>query len=425
MSNDIQKMTDHSFDNIVNTIKKLISIKGFSGSEEGRVDYLIELGQTLGYDKIGKDQRGNLIGEIVLGTGQGPRIILTGHLDTVWADEKKWNHETPPFQGVVKEGKIYGRGSADMLGADSSMFYALSDLKKIISSDYNGKLYFVGTTCEEFFEGVNLLEVMKEIHPDYLIIGEASECRINIGQRGRAEVLITTHGKSVHASNGLTVVNAIDESAEVVDIFKKYKPAKDPLLGQRIIVPTDINIPIGGGGGLDGRGGNSTVPNKVDITYDLRLLAGDSEESIKQLLHKEIKKIKRKRADYYQEPEFTYASDAVITYTGVEIKQNKFAPAWKTDKKTDIVQKAQKGLLEAGLDHTALGAYSFCTDGSAIIKYRETYPDNHCEIIGFGPGKESYAHIVNEFIELESVKKAYQGYFAICRELLGDGSSSK
>ncbi len=310
-----------------------------------------------------------------------------------------------------------------MLGSVGIMIHILRELKKKINDNLNGIVYFVGTVCEEFFEGVCLLEVLKDINPDYIIIGEATDCKINIGQRGRAELVITAYGRSVHASNGRSAQNAIEQTASVINVFhRSYIPQKDELLGERVIVPTDIKIPIGGGGGLDGRGGNSTVPNKVELTYDLRLLEGDTEEFVKTLIQDELYKnncdADKDKYDDFKSLEINLASDGVKTYTGIMIEQNKFAPAWKTDRDSVIVSKSIKGLQRGGFDSPEIGSYRFCTDGSAVIAYRRHNPDSKVEIIGFGPGKESYAHIKNEFIELEAIENVFKGYLGICIELL-------
>lgn len=419
MSNINNYFNQINLQEIIETIQKIIQIKGFSGSEQDRVNYLIGLCKELGYNSVFADQMGNLIAEMKFGTGFGKKIILTGHLDTVGADSSGWDKSTQPFEGIIKENKIYGRGAADMLGSVCAMIYAIYYLKKASYSNLNGTIYFIGTVCEEFFEGVAFLEALKKIQPDYVIIGEATECKINIGQRGRAEIVITSFGQLQHSSTGRNVINAIEEIAYVIDVFNnKYKPDKDDVLGERIIVPTDIQIPVGGGGGIDGRGGNSTVPSKVVLTYDMRTLVGDDLNSIFKLIQYFIKKNIKRKEKNYRYPEINFANDNVTTYTGITIKKEKFAPAWKTDKKSIIVSKAIQGLKQINFNKIELSSYGFCTDGSAIVKYQKLYPDKIIEIIGFGPGKENYAHTVNEFIEIFEIKRAFLGFSGIINKLL-------
>ncbi|MBU1909733.1 MAG: M20/M25/M40 family metallo-hydrolase, partial [Verrucomicrobia bacterium] len=256
---------------------------------------------------------------------------------------------------------------------------------------------------------------------DYIIVGEASEGRLNIAQRGRAEILIHIFGRGAHASVGRTTVNPLEQVAFIIEAFHVwYRSEAVALLGKRNIVPTDIKIPLGGGGGIDGRGGNSTVPNEVDLTYDVRTLPGDTQDSIIQLVRGNMEPVLYHGKKLYPEstdPTIEYASDECTTFTGVHLKQSKFAPAWKTEEDEEIVVRAKKGLTVVGLP-VEIGAYSFCTDGSGVVKYRELSPEANCQIIGFGPSQESLAHTTNEYISLDEMQKAFKGYAGIVSELL-------
>lgn len=408
-------------ENVIKTIQSAIQIPTLSGSEKKLVDLLIKIAADLGCTKAYSDKMGNLIAEVVVGDGAGPKVVLTGHLDTVSAAESEWDKDTQPFSGIIKDGKIYGRGAADMKSALCSMLHASAGLKKL-PKNFSGKIYVVGTVIEELFEGVAFLEALKNIRPDYIVIGEASDGKINLGQRGRAEILITVYGQPQHASTGRKVVNAVEQVAYVIDSFHRwYRSPSDPVLGKRNIVPTDIKIPVGGGGGVDGRGGNSTVPNRVEITYDVRTLVGDTQETILKLIIDSIEPtiaLGKQKYSQLQDPTIVFASESATTYTGVVIKQPKFAPAWRTSNKSEIYQKALAGIQKAGQKGSKTGAYSFCTDGSAIIKYRELFPEDKTEIIGYGPGSERMAHVINESMEIENIRKVYHGYAGIASELL-------
>lgn len=414
---------EYDFNKVVEFAQELIQIPSLSGNEKKVVQKCITEATLLGFDESYYDKVGNFIGKIKLGNGKGKKIVLSGHLDTVNADPSQWDEDTKPFSASIKDNKLYGRGSSDMKGAFAIMFHAASLLKKLLANDYNGEIYVVGSVVEELFEGVNFLHAINNIKPDVIIIGEASERRVNIAQRGRAEILITVFGKSKHASVGRTTINSIEQVAYIIDAFHRhYKSEVFPLLGKRNIVPTDIKIPVGGGGGIDGRGGNSTVPNKVELTYDVRTIPGDTEETIIELIRKNIDFVVRnakKRYKDFKDPKIEFAKEKAVTYTGVEISQNKFAPAWKTDENNEIIKKALEGLKKAKLK-AEIGAYSFCTDGSAIIKYRELNPDSNTVVFGYGPSKESLAHIVNEYIELEEMHEAFKGYIAIITSLLSE-----
>ncbi len=413
------KPQDHA--DAVRLAQKLIQNSSLSGQERGVVESCIAHALEVGYDEARFDRMGNFIGRVQVGDGKGPSLLMTGHLDTVNADPPQWNREAGPYDGAIRDGRLYGRGASDMKGAVACMVQAASLLKRLPGTGFSGQVYVVGTVVEELFEGVCFGEALEAIHPDYVIIGEASECRVNIAQRGRAEVVMTVHGIGKHASVGRTTINPIEQVAYVIDAFHRwYRSEAVALLGKRNIVPTDIKIPVGGGGGLDGRGGNSTVPNRLELTYDVRTLPGDTPESIMELLQMQlagVNAIGRTQYGEFQDPDMAFASDRCTTFTGVDIQQDKFAHAWKMDESAVLVTKAMAALEGIG-QHPEIGSYSFCTDGSAIVPYLQKHPDRTCQVIGFGPSRENLAHIINEYVELEQLEKALEGYVAIGTELL-------
>ena len=79
-------------------------------------------------------------------------------------------------------------------------------------------VYVTGTVCEEYCDGVNLKELYKDsgIRPDYCIICEPSGNIITLGHKGKAQILITTHGVSAHGSAPEKGVNAVYEMADII-----------------------------------------------------------------------------------------------------------------------------------------------------------------------------------------------------------------
>ncbi len=409
------------FSRVLEFARELIRQQSLSGQERPVAELCLKEGKRLGYDECSTDALGNFIGRVKVGPEKGPKIVLTGHLDTVNAEPSAWGRETQPFAAAVKDGKLFGRGASDMKGALACMLHAAALCRNLPGEEYAGEIYLVGTVVEELFEGVCFLEAIKAIRPRFIVVGEASECRLKIGQRGRAEVVVAVHGISRHASSGRETINPLEQVAEVLLAFhRQYQPAQLELIGRRDFVPTDIKIPVGGGGGLDGRGGNSTVPNRVEVTYDARLLPGDTIESIVALVNEQLEPARRTGRLVFppgREPEITIASDECTTYTGKKLRQPKFAPAWKMNLEDEIVIKGRRGVQAAGLP-ADIRAYSFCTDGSAVVELRRQQPELEVQVVGFGPSREELAHVVDEYVEIDELKRAHCGYAAILAELL-------
>jgi acetylornithine deacetylase/succinyl-diaminopimelate desuccinylase-like protein len=99
------------------------------------------------------------------------------------------------------------------------------------------------------------------------------------------------------------------------------------------------------------------------------------------------------------------------SYTGRKLKAYKFFPAWELVETHPYVQKALSGLRTAGLDPD-MRAYRFCTNAAYSIGVAGV------PTIGFGPGAEGDAHVVDEKIGLEDLEKALLGYKGIIEAVL-------
>jgi len=98
-------------------------------------------------------------------------------------------------------------------------------------------------------------------------------------------------------------------------------------------------------------------------------------------------------------------------YTGKVLTCNKFFPAWELEETHPFVQNALSGLRASGLT-PELTAYRFCTNAAYSIG------EAGIPTIGFGPGGEGDAHVVDEKISLDELEKAARGYQGIIEAVL-------
>ena len=101
-------------------------------------------------------------------------------------------------------------------------------------------------------------------------------------------------------------------------------------------------------------------------------------------------------------------------YTGEEIGGERFFPGWVFDKDDEFVQAALAGLRSAGLN-PEITQYSFCTNGSHYAG------EAGIKTIGFGPSRENLAHTIDEYIEIDQLLKAVEGYYGILGAVLRRG----
>jgi putative selenium metabolism hydrolase len=270
-----------------------------------------------------------------------------------------------------------------------------------LDRDFAGTVCVAGVVHEECFEGVAAREISRQYRPDYVVIGEASELNLKIGQRGRAEIVVETFGKPAHSANPQKGINAVYQMARLVERLRELPPHQHPVLGSGILELTDIlSKPYPGA---------SVVPSYCRATYDRRLLVGETREDVLAPVRAVAEELKE------LDPEFkymvSYAAGEERCYTDALIAEERFFPGWLFAEEEDFVQKSFKGLKQAGLN-PELTHYSFCTNGSHYAG------EANIQTLGFGPSPENLAHTIDEYIEVTQLLGAARGYYAIIKALL-------
>ncbi|WFD12285.1 YgeY family selenium metabolism-linked hydrolase [Tepidibacter hydrothermalis] len=391
-------MNQQRKEELTKVCQDLLRQQSYSGEEGKVVEVIKDWSKKLGFDNCTVDEYGNVICHIK-GNKPGKKILFDGHIDTVPVpDDSKWTQA--PFGGKIVDGKIYGRGASDMKGAVSAMLAACSYFAKDMNKDFAGDLYVAGVVHEEIFEGVSARKISEKIKPDYVVIGEASRLNLKIGQRGRGEIVIETFGKPAHSANPEKGINAVYKMSKVIDKVQNLKPINHPVLGDGILVLTDIkSSPYPGA---------SVVPDYCKATFDRRLLVGETKESVLKPIEDLLEEMRKEDSEL--NVKVSYAIGVEKCYTGETIQGERFFPGWLYDEEDEFVQIAYKGLKEVGLE-PEVTQYSFCTNGSHYAG------EKGIKTIGFGPSQENLAHTIDEYIEEEQLFNGALGYYGILKSL--------
>ena len=225
--------------------------------------------------------RPNVIARIV-GRGDGPTLVLNGHLDTKPpGDMAAWN--TPPWEPTIDGGMLAGLGSADMKGAVAAMVYAGLAVQK---AEARGTLVLAFTADEESggTYGPKWLAETGSLEADACVIGEPCGIRndweaIRLVSRGSAIFTIRVRGTQMHSSlsDQFDSVNASVEMAHLMvrmaeagNRFLTYVP--HPLVERG---PT-VNIGLTASAGL----GYGILAGRAEFLSDIRALPGMTAESI-------------------------------------------------------------------------------------------------------------------------------------------------
>lgn len=384
---------------VVELCQHLIQKQSYSGHEDGVAGVLEEQLKKKGFDSVTVDKYGNVIG-CIKGNRPGKKILFDGHIDTVpVTDETEWQY--PPFAAEIHDGKIYGRGTSDMKGAVAGFVTAAAAFAEDTKKDFAGEIYVAGVVHEECFEGVAAREISNFVKPDYVVIGEASQLNIKIGQRGRGEIVLETFGKPCHSANPEKGINAVYKMAKVIEAIRTLEPTHHPVLGDGILELTDIkSAPYPGA---------SVVPEYCRATYDRRLLVGETKESVLAPIQELLDKLMAE--DPQLKAKVSYAVGKEQCYTGNEITGERFFPGWLYDEKDEFVQDVKKEL--EGMGYTPeITQYNFCTNGSHYAG------EAGIKTFGLGHPKKIWHILFNEYIEIDQLTKVTDCYYGVMKALL-------
>jgi putative selenium metabolism hydrolase len=371
---------------MIEFVQTMVQTPSLSSEEQSVANIILQKMNDLGFARAWIDANGSVIG-IIEGVQPGPTILLDAHCDTVGiAPGLPWQHD--PFTAVIKNGTIHGRGTADMKGALAAMIYAAAGIDR---DKLAGRVAVSATVLEEVMEGISLATVIEAVQPDFVIIGEATELNLNRGGRGRAEIHIETVGKPTHSSNPQLGLNAVHEMFKVIKAIDTIELPKHPLLGDAIMALTDIIS--------DPYPGHSVIPSRCRVTYDRRLLTGETQESV-------LAQIKSLPSLEGVQFEARIAEGEHYTYTGTMLCGSKFFPAWEFAEEHPFVNSALAGLQNAGLS-PKVTAYRFCTNGAMSAGVMDI------PTVGFGPAAEADAHVVDEKVSIAALETAVRGYRGI------------
>ncbi len=378
-----------TFENALAFAQDLIRIPSLSGNEGDVARRVIQEMDELGYDETRLDGLGNAIG-VVRGTGTGAPVMLNCHMDVVAeGDHAAW--EFPPFDAVVQDGQLHGRGSMDIKGPLALQTYAAAALK----DQAPGDVIAAHTVFEERGGwGMERLLAEREVQPAAVIIGEATKGDITTGHRGRAEVEVVLRGVAGHASAPDRAKNALDLVPQVLTALADLagRQDSDALLGKASLVPTGINILPES---------PNVIPDEAIVVVDWRVLPESTHETLLGAVRDAISRhlpdvpsgmaVEVRMATEYQE-----------AFTGLGEERDLFTPGFLMDAADPVIVAAARAVGRRSKEGMAeIRPWTFATDGgwSAGVFNIPT--------LGFAPGEERYAHTNTERLDLEEARWAF------------------
>ena len=324
--------------------------------------------------------RNNVIARIP-GRDSSRRIILEAHMDTVSVK----GMTIDPFDPVVTDGKMYGRGSVDDKAGLAAMMHAAADIHS------SGELppceiWMAAVVDEEFsFRGVVKLCVDLQAHA--AIVAEPTEMRCVTASKGCLRWRIRTRGKAAHSAKPHLGINAITAMSRIVlalqEDHERLAQSPHPLLG-----PGTCNVGV-----IHGGVQVNFVPDEAVIEIDRRLLPGEEVADVLAHYQTSIDDLAARHPDLIAEMEAPMLQDW----------------PFQTDAGSALVGVARDVLRSLQRDDTISGV-PFCSDASKFARLG-------IPTILFGPGSIDQAHAAVEFVECSQVEEAQRFYTAVLREL--------
>lgn len=313
--------------------------------------------------------------------GKGPGgLVLSGHTDTVPFDAQLWQNN--PLKLTEKENRFYGLGSTDMKGFFAVVYAALEPLLKQ-SSDFRQPLIILATADEESsMDGARALARMGRPKARYAVIGEPTSLQpINMHKSVMMET-IRIQGKSGHSSNPALGNNALEAMHEVIAEllkFRRHLQAEHQNPHFAVDVPT-MNL-----GAIHGGDNPNRICGHCKLEFDLRLLPGMANDSIRDAIQAMISPLAEK---YHTEIKLE------SLFPGVEAFENPHS---------ELVKVAEK-----------LSGYKAVT--AAFGTEAPFLQELGMDTIVLGPGSIDMAHQPDEYMEASQVKPAIELIQALIRK---------
>jgi acetylornithine deacetylase/succinyl-diaminopimelate desuccinylase-like protein len=376
-------------DQLIELTRSLVRAHGQNppGEEATTVAVLASAATALGLDvseETVAQGRDNL--RVRLGGGVGPGLLLLGHTDVVPVGDG-WTMD--PFGATVRNGRVYGRGAADMKGGLAACLSAVAALR---GAELSGPVELAALVDEEE-NGLGIRAYVSSPAAPFLgcITAEPTDLQTIVGARGASYTRVEVHGTACHAGSPGDGANAIYGAAAVVAEIERMHAElaghPHPLLG-----PATWSV-----GQIRGGSGGSTVPAECVVVADRRLLPDESPENVLDDLRARIDALR-------------------LTERGltVEASMPMEMPAFETAAESPLARATVAAVADAGGPTLPPGGWTAACDGGFVAR------DLGVPVVVLGPGSVAeQAHRPDESVAIDELIVAARAYALTALRLLG------
>jgi succinyl-diaminopimelate desuccinylase len=383
---------------LIELTRRLVRAKSVNRPDDGMneavaAEVVVAQAREFGWEVVVEEVepgRPNVIIEIA-GGSPGKTLLFEGHTDVVTeGNVADWSFD--PFGGEMREGRILGRGAADMKGGVAAMMYAARAIE--LSGPFPG-LIKLAILCDEEENMIGVHDFVGRGHAagvDGAIICEPEAGEICNVQKGAVRLRVDLSGEMAHGAMPHQGKNPVVAAAILIEALAELekelqsKFGEHEHLGYPYITPTHIVA-----GSLPQM---NVIPASGLLTLDIRTVPGIDHDDLRSRIEATAAKVTASTGVVF---EFTTLVDRPATETATDDPL--------------IVAVAEAHKVVTGED-PVYGGVPGTTDGTILWR------DAGIPVVVYGPGGKWIAHQADEYVEVEDLIRHAEVYVEAARRFL-------
>ncbi|HEX3245948.1 MAG TPA: M20 family metallopeptidase [Chloroflexota bacterium] len=379
-------------DALIQLTRDLIQVDSINppGAEQAVAELFADRARSLGLEAQIREVtpgRPNVLVRLP-GSGAEATLLYLGHTDTVPPGEVPWTY--PPLSGELADGRIWGRGAADMKSGLAAMLVAMAALKHA-NVTLPGDVVLAAVVGEEVdcAGSKHLLAERGMDNVGWLVISEPTALDFVVAHRGALWMEATTYGKTAHGSMPHLGVNAI---LGMMEFIHRVQGFEHPWQPHPLLAPPTVSVNT-----IDGGVKTNVVPDICRATIDMRTLPGQHHPEILAALQR-------------------LAEDMAAHQPGLraEVRAVNDEPPVQTPIDHSLVLAAQRAAELTLGGQRPVRAATYYTDASVL------QPPTGVPTLIVGPGEDGQAHQPNEWVSVDALKVAARLFTVLPSAVYGE-----
>jgi acetylornithine deacetylase len=312
--------------------------------------------------------RPNVVARIRGSSNKSRSLMFNGHIDVVGTE----GMVHAPFEAIAKNGRVYGRGAADMKGGVAAMCGAAARAMGSLKGD----LIIAAVVDEEWQSAGTRALLQSGIRADAAIVTEPTGLAVMPAHRGFVWIEVVIHGRAAHGSRWDLGVDAIRHAGLLLAELDRIDSEQLPKRAHELLGRASLHA-----GFIEGGIGISTYPDRCVLRIERRTIPGEDADVAKREVDDACARVREMRGAFH--------ADVAMLFSQPPSDVSPDAP---------IVHALRDAAGSAGMKTTVAGMSAW-TDAALL---------NAAGIpaVCFGPGDMGLAHAAEEYIPVEEVERA-------------------